>query len=525
MNKRKFISPAISLVMGLVTTAPGIISAQETTPNQGTTTNESKPLTLSGKPITLHEVALMTLANSADIENAIIGVNSAWAGYMGAQSQFDTYTSLSGNTNQHRASDVTVMGPDINSRGLSLGVNKQFRTGISGGLSVSSNRTDMANMSSDASNSGGPSVNLTIPLLKGRGYVSAAAGETQARLSAEAAEYGFYHSVSGILLGAVSAYWDYKAATERLKIRQAGGQRVKQWLTGASGDSSQTSGYLADKQKGSLAASEEVSTTRGALANIMGVPFDQLNRLGNPAEVFPEDWSGVLAMLERNPMLNIWVQIAMNERPDLKATKLREESAAVALAKAEQDILPQLNLGLTYAFNGVEKGDSFSYQMDALTSGDHTTDTGASLSFSYPLENRGARSARELARLSHRSSVIATNNGTRQVGVDVSVAADKVLGRLKTVVEAKQAVESYLPAMRNLGKSSTFDIIDLDERLSKAEDDYVNSLRELAKAIGGLRHQTGTLVTGGKIGKDVMLGELTKLPTADAGKEDGSKKD
>jgi outer membrane protein TolC len=404
-------------------------------------------------------------------------------------------------------------------------------------------RTDYINISSDANNTANTAASLTLPLLKGFGYISAAAGETSARLKAEGAEFNFYHQVSGFLLEAIKAYWNYKAAIERLKIQQASERMVQQWVNDAGtgiqqqggatnqyqDETAQIEAYLNYKHKNTLAASEEVNATRGQLTSVMGIPYEQMKKIGTPAETFPEDWSGILAKLESKPVTDMWINVAMQNRLDLKAAKREEQATSVELAKAEHDILPQLDLGLNYSFDGMEIGDGFNRHIDAIDSDIHSSTTGANLSFSYPIENRGARAAREGARIGHRVSVLSTRDAERQVGIDVSTVTETVLGRLKTAVEAKKTVESYLPAIQKLANvnlrnnpEAIFDFINIEKRYNEAqaspaneENSYINSLRDLAIAIAELRHKTGTLVIGGEIGKDVELGALATLPAID----------
>jgi outer membrane protein TolC len=382
-------------------------------------------------------------------------------------------------------------------------------------------------------------LNITIPLLKGRGYVSAAADETAALLKSQAAELSFYHGISNLLLASTKAYWDYKAAIKNLEIQQKSQQRIRDWANAAAdlgksryGDNfiktykaeiSRIQGYLANKHRNTIAAAEQVNSTKGTLAVIMGIPSEQVANIGEPSEEFALEWSGTLAKLEQQPMQDEWVAIAKEKRLDILAAKLNQEASAVKLAKMRRDVLPKLDLALKAGRNAIELGDGYGRYVDALNSDIRGTDVGATLTFLYPLGNNLAKGQRDLANATHKIDVIKTNDLMRTIGVQVGINTGTLKRRLKESVKALQAVELYSSTLEESYNSSRnrllddphiiFNMLDIDEKLTKANNDLVTSLQELAKAIAQLRFQTGTILIGGSMDtEELKLGELSKLP-------------
>ncbi|KHD09191.1 hypothetical protein PN36_00360 [Candidatus Thiomargarita nelsonii] len=490
--------------------------------------------TLSGGPLSLQQVALITLKNSPTLIQGTLGVQSAIAGAQMASSEFDIYTSVVGTTSQGRP----AFTPDTDTQNLTFSLNKRFRTGISTTVSAGISRADNRIISQDTTNISQLNLNITIPLLKGRGYVSAAASESSARLQSQAVELNFYHGISKLLLASTNAYWDYKAATKNLKIQQESEQRIRNWIKTAkegiktknqgiklraSVGASRIRAYLLDKQRNTIAAIEQLNSTKGALAVSTGISNKQFANIGEPSEDFPYDWSGVLARLEQQPMQHKWIAKAKEKRLDIQAAKLKQEASAILLAKARRDVLPQLNFGLNATRRAYELGDGYNRYIDALSSDTRGTNTGVSLTFVYPLGNNLAKGQRDLANATYNINVIKTNDLQRTVSMQIEVNTGTLMRRLKEAVEAVKAVKLYgstLETSYNNSRNRLLDkphlilnLIDIEEKFTQANNNLVTSLQELAKAIAKLRYQTGTILTAVSMDIDELkLGDLSKLP-------------
>jgi outer membrane protein TolC len=515
-------------------------SALAQAPSGSTEQLNTNLTTLSGGPLSLQQVALITLKNSPNLMQGKLGVQSARAGVLMNSGAFDLYTSVIVKADEKRP-PIPQMGADEDTQDLTFALNKNFRTGISSAVSAGVTRIDQRalGMLPDTMNVSHLNLNITIPLLKGRGYVSAAADETAARLKSQAAELGFYHGISNLLLASTNAYWDYKAAIKTLEIQQESEQRIQNWAKNAAdlgksryGDAfskkyeaeiSRIQGYLADKHRNTIAAAEQVNNTKGTLAVIMGIPSEQIANIGKPSEEFAHDWSETLAKLKQRTMQNEWVAIAKEKRLDIQAAKLTQEASAVKLAKMRRDVLPKLDLALMAGRNSIELGDGYGRYVDALSADTRGTDVGATLTFLYPLGNNLAKGKRDLANATHKLDVIKTNDLMRTIGVQIGIDTGALMRRLKETVEALQAVKLYGSALeKNYNRSRNrlledphiiFNMLDLDEKLTKANNDLVTSLQELAKAIAKLRFQTGTILISGSMDtEELELGKMSKLP-------------
>lgn len=550
LKTRKPLLCTFPLVLGLMT-IPLDAALAQSSHSIPTTADKNTNVTFSGEPISLEKAVLITLENSPLIKQQIWGVELAKAGYTMAKGQFDITTSLTASVNNNRPGPMQSAGQLVNmlgdddSQNLQLALSKMFRTGISTTLSAGIIRNDerypgIAGAKS-TENSSALNLNLTIPLLKGSGRVSAAANETAARLTSEAGELGFHHQVSQLLLSSINAYWDYAAAVAKLKIQQGSEQRIIGWAKTVQdgivsrysnnialavkkyeAETARFNGYLADKQRNTIAATEQVNSAKSALAIQMGIPSEQVANLGEPSEKFSANWNSILAALKQQPMMDKWTAEALEKRLDLQAAKLRLEADATKLAKARRDMLPTLNLGLNLGRNALELGDGFKPYVDSLSSEARGTRAGATLTLSYPLGNNIAKGSRDLANASYQTSLIRTNDLSRQISVQVGVNGGMLMRRLQEAVAAEQGVQSYIPALeiqykqasRNLLENPLvmFDLLDLEDKLTEALNNQMDSLLELAKSIAQLRHNTGTLITINESEKGITLNDMISLP-------------
>lgn len=492
-------------------------------------TSQTGHLVLSGKPLSLAEAVEITLKNSATIQQQQLGVELAKAQLQTVRGSFDIISSIAVTTSQNRP----VAGTDYDMQELAGSLSKTFRSGISSSLSLSLNRTDP--LVTDSSNTSDLGITVTIPLLKGRGSQGSAlaVAETNARLNHDATLLDYYHQISQVISSTIQAYWDYRAAIANLKNQTA----LKKWVVSLleKADKGTTvnieqkftsqirrlNGYLAEKQRNIVAAEERVNTTKSALAEAMGIPYNQLINL-EASEDFSRDWSQILRRLQAQPMKEQWVQQALQNRFDIQAQQLRLKASANNLAKARQDLLPQLDLDLNYSNLGEESGDKLNNYFGSITNDPQGRTTGATLTLTYPLGNNTAKGSLDAANVNYKSAVITTDNQSRTVSLQVDTDEGKLMSRLQEVAKNKQVLEAYEESLENYYKSITplaknpsalFNLIELEKDFSQATNEHLESLLGLAKAIAQLRFQTGTLlVQVGQSNDNWDLANMATLP-------------
>jgi outer membrane protein TolC len=373
-----------------------------------------------------------------------------------------------------------------------------------------------------------------VPLLKGRGYTSAAAAETAAQHTSDAALQSYYNAISQTLLSAIKAYWDYKAAVENLKTYQSSQQRALEWTAEANQSSASKSpqlaaqlshlqAFLSDKERQVMTAMNWVNQTKYALGTTMGISPDQVVKIGEPVDGKISDFP-MTVPFEPESAKPKWVTTALEKRFDLQAAKLTEQAGTVMLAKARQDVLPRLDLELNNGRTGFNYGNGFDYNIESLSEpGDSRgTDLSVSLNFSYALGNNSAQSLLGSANATHQQNVTQLEETLRNVRLEIGESVNTLISNLRIVEKTQEIVtKGYEPALADFKKSqpnwmtepnALFNLMNLETDLVNATINRNMAVLELAKIIATLRHQTGVLIDVNTTTNVASLKDITKLP-------------
>lgn len=522
-----------------------LMAACATSAQEAPGTAPPPPPQLGGGPLRLDNVARFTLENSAAIKLQTFATDTAMAAYEIQSGFFDINTTAGVSGIRGRPRDFYLPGQeDMDTQMLTLGASKLFRTGITSNLSVSVRRDDHRVTRTNrplTQNISTLTFTVNVPLLKGRGYTSAAAEETAAQLSSEAAVQAYYNKISDTLAIAISAYWDYKAAVETLKAMQDSQRRVLGWVdeakkgAEATGNAkaiyqkfapqvSRLEAFLSDQERKVSEATEQVNQTKVTLALAIGLSPDQVGKIGEPSDEFPRNWGEIATRFDKGRAMQKWIAGGLEKRFDLQAAKLAEQAAATKLAKARQDVLPKLDLGLTTGRAGIEVGDSFSQYKDSLsppTADKRGTDLTVALNLAYPLGNHVAKGQLGVATAAHQQSLLQYNEALRGARLQIAMSIGSLANGLQSVEKARQAVEGYQPALEKYkgGQNGImsdpviiFNLIDIEKDQVDAIGNYVKSLLDLAKTLIKLRHQTGVLIDVNPATGEATLTNITALP-------------
>lgn len=281
--------------------------------------------------------------------------------------------------------------------------------------------------------------------------------------------------------------------------------------------------YLSNQERKVSDAASLVTQTKMALAVAMGIPSDQMKKIGEPAEVFPTNWGDVAKNFDQDRAMQKWIADALEKRFDLHAAKLNEQAAATQLAKARQDLLPQLDLGLNAGRTGYENGSGFSKYTAPLTASGESrgTNLGITLNLSYALGNDTAQGLLGIAAASHQQSLLDLNELTRNVNIEVATSVEILANSLQAVEQARQSVLGYQPALDKYksGQQSLvsdpavlFNLMDLEKDLVEAMVSHIQSLLDLAKTVVTVRYKTGSLIEVNPTTNEATLKNISSLP-------------
>lgn len=187
------------------------------------------------------------------------------------------------------------------------------------------------------------------------------------------------------------------------------------------------------------------------------------------------------------------VKKAVTTRPDYRETVAVIDKGRLQTVFAEDQKLPEVDLEASYGFNGI--GDSFSSSFD-LDSPEWTI----GLSFTYPIGNRAAYGALSSARLTTDQAVLRLHRLEQQIILNIDNALkDMESGR--TRLEAARIAtnltrESLVAEEKKLaaGRSTTYNVLRIQEDLAKARLNEIAAIADLNKAIITYYKEKGTLL-------------------------------
>jgi len=138
------------------------------------------------------------------------------------------------------------------------------------------------------------------------------------------------------------------------------------------------------------------------------------------------------------------VRTALDNRSEIFEAKERIQASRIQTAVAKNQTLPQLDLTFNYQVQGL--GTNADASFDGVTSNRFRSYT-VGVNFSYPIGNRGPRSAHRRARLQESQAVTALKQVMDNVVLEVNNEIRRLLFRYKQLPPQLRAVQA---AVRNL---------------------------------------------------------------------------
>lgn len=484
----------------------------------------------------LAEVVRTTLAEHPRLQQQRAAVARRKGKLTTARGAFDTQMSLQVN----RARDRTPLTPlqqrqytgvseqVTNTYSTQLSLQRNFRTGLVVQPEVTLRRTALgavgdslpASLSSlPTNNTAQVGLQLTQPLLKGRG-----AAATKARVSAsvadlKAAEADWRQAVARRVRAVVTAYWRYVSAYERRRVARTSEGRVERLLEETktlveanqrpAAELDQLRADRADKSATRIRAEQVLSTARIELARAMGVSARRSAVLAPPADSLPVlDEVDLPAALPPAARLQAH---ALDHRPDLRAARRRTEAARELLDAARRNRLHTLDLSVGLGYTGITGGETVGAYVDPLRQNVSGMNFQVGLRYELPVRNRQAEGERVRRRAVYEQQQHAETEAARHVRLDVQQAYQDVQAGRAELRKTRTAVRSHRRALDNerkklrQGVSTLFNVLLFEERLTQALRTRIAARRRLAVAIAELRYALGAFSTSEIVDGQALL--------------------
>lgn len=474
----------------------------------------------------LSEMITKAFNSNPTLKRGDLAIKDSEANYRIQKSIFD-YNSFAKLSNSHSRNNLldadprnTYLNNGLKSKAwdFSGGLNKRLRTGqlaeVALNYSFNSSNFPINSFNQNV----GPFVgnnfttvnySLTQPLFRGKGRNIATISEKSSLLYLENSKMNYEFTNSLRILQIGLAYWNYTVAYKNLEIYKQNESRVRNVLEitkelvkadkKPNGDLVQVNADLANQEKLTFLAQQNVYTAKINLGREVGLNNEESLQLDLPFDDFPQiSDSGFKNTLDKESYL----KIAQEKRADLKGNNIITEALQMQYKLAQNNIKPQVDLS-GFVFHGsVSTGSGIGETISSLTNNQGSNyGIGARLSFSLPVNNN-------LAKGNYTKSLIAINDQklynqdlNRNIELNISNALNDLNNSVLVLEKAKEALSNYKVAFSDeqakfqTGLTTILSLILFQERLTSSELQYLQAFQQFANAIIVLRHETGTLVS------------------------------
>ena len=357
--------------------------------------------------------------------------------------------------------------------------------------------------------SGGLTLTLSQPLLRGRGNEVNTARIRIAEYATEAAEHRVRLAVMTVVSDVIKAYWDLVGAVENVSVYGQALDNAERLLdmnrkrlqigTAAPKEVLEAKAGVAMRQTDIANAQWQTRNAENALKALLNM---RENGIFSPARIVPIDRPGqdeFDAELFKNQEVQVAksIELALKNRPEMTVDNLAIKASEIERRRAENDTLPDLSItgSLFQGRRGYEWENVFG---GVIRRNDHST--AVALTASVPLGNRAARGAFQRADFTLKQARQELEKTRQNLMYNVRLAADAVQNTrilIETNHQATQFQETNVVAEEEslrIGISTSYRVLQIQQDLTLAQKQEVKARIEHEKALVELRFDEGTLL-------------------------------
>jgi outer membrane protein TolC len=325
-------------------------------------------------------------------------------------------------------------------------------------------------------------ISLSYPLLQGTGAAVNKAPVYLAEKNVENSEYALKTTGLDVLANVEFAYWDLRRAQLLVSVRERSLARAQEFLDLL--QEGVNEGLLAPYEtlEAAQTRSSQEANLAAALRDLALAENVLLRILGMDQGIEKVSALDSMLVTAELPSLERALEIALEQRPEVRQAMVDIESREIELKVAENAMLPQLDLVTDYRLSSV-RADLYSWR--------------AGLEFSIPLGNRVARGQVQSTEAGLEEASLALEDVRQQVSLEVASAlqeASRNRQQLTATDEAlKQAnlrVEAELERFK-FGLTSAHRVNLAQQQLITLEQLQVLALREYRDAFVRLERALG----------------------------------
>ena len=402
-----------------------------------------------------------------------------------------------------------IVNESLNLTTLTGSFSKLFRSGITIGPSLALTRSTGNIESVDGASRARVSLDLSVPLRRGRGKEVVTTLERSADIEAAATLFDFNQTAADLLLTTATSYWEFAAAVKRLEIAAGSEARAREYVDSVDllikadklprGEVYQVRANLAGRAADRIAVEQRLADSRYSLALAMGLDAAKVVEIPSPADSFP-DGEAQAVPPSAPESIRPYIDLALGNRADYLAAEKRTQAADLVRTSARNGVLSQVDLLLSGGYAGLKEGRDAGAFLGSLYSRASGPDLLFGLRWSRPISNTVAEGQLAEAEASYQQAVLLASNKARDVAGAVSSSLTDVHHGILRLVKAREAVTLYQAALEGekdklrLAMGSLTDLLTVESRLTSALVDLVGAQEAYAVALARFRHATGTLV-------------------------------
>ncbi|MDP2654741.1 MAG: TolC family protein [Candidatus Omnitrophota bacterium] len=370
--------------------------------------------------MTMDEASRLALQNNFDIQLAKFDVYISRTRQDEAESIYDTILSaMVGYEDDQSEPTSSIMGTKSLDNDYNIGISRKLPTGTTVSVDMANNRHWTNSSFVTLNPAHDSSLGLTVEQdlgknffgIQDRGNIRITQGEI------ENSEYTSLDKIEQYLADVQKAYWEMALHVERAQIaRDMLEQARRLWEH----DQAKFRDGLVEKpeliateanyrtrQSDVMMAESELKTRENVLRFLLNIPDDT-------AQIAPQD---TLGAAEEETLVHPALKAALENRRDFKKAHNELKNRDIKLAMERNNLWPEINLTASLAQNGVS-ADSFRSAVEQIGS-EYNADVAATLSVSFPLENRKAKANLKKADLEKARALVNIKLLERKIAIDI----------------------------------------------------------------------------------------------------------
>lgn len=463
--------------------------------------------------LSLNDAIFLALANNTEIQVDQTLVDTAKTAIEAARAPFDP--TLTGQFDTQRSTESSfsqaAVAPTLS--GLQqtylLGFSQTFETGTN--FQTSLNATKFSSNTSfgfvNPSVFGTVQVQITQPLLRGRGLLPNRGPIIIAQRNVEQSRANFRQQVASVILNAVQQYWNVVEARENLVVAQnllAQAQQSydhdKEALQkGALPplDIYRSESEVAQHRVSEIQAEYAVKEAEDTFRDAIGADIDpNIRALDVNLTEPPEPTSGLLTA-----DIGTELKKALTNRPEITAQQLQLANDDLNIKIAHNGLEPQLSLSVNYSGSGLNTTTNGPF-LEALdqTFGFSQPSYGGSLTLALPIKNYAAKSTFASAQVNKRHDLYSDRQIRQQITLDVANAVHQLEQSKLSMEAAKIALnlaQKNLQAEQRkyeLGAETIYFVLEAQSELAQVEQSSIQAQVGYQLAVTSVYYSTGELL-------------------------------